>query len=59
MDFHQMIEHLHAFIKRCEEIESLWDGDQPGRREDDATIARELREKAEALRDSIIEYGLA
>lgn len=57
MTHQTIVEQLHEYIKDLTEIEGAWNGDTP-RGEETALTAREIREKAEALRDIIIENGL-
>ena len=44
-----MIEALQKLIKECEAEAGRWNGDEPGRLEDEAHIANEIIEKAKEL----------
>jgi hypothetical protein len=55
MDYRNLAAVLTAFIQYNEEVAGLWNGDEPGRAEDDAHTASELIELAQPLLDQLKE----
>jgi hypothetical protein len=55
MNYRTLAVHLQLFIDKQTNIAGLWDGDKPGKAEDDAHQANHLIELAQPLLDQLRE----